>query len=211
MDLDTYLATHRTAWERLATLSKGGRRHVRRLSGAEVGELVGLYQQASADLSCARTCYRDAGLVSYLTILVSTAGSVISGSRTRTWRALLEFFTVTFPAAVWRSRRFMALSAALLLIPALATGIWIAYSTDARNLAIPEALQQTYVNHDFEDYYESDRASQFASTVFTNNIEVGIMAFASGLLFGLPTIVVLIYNGISIGVAGGLFAQTASY
>ena len=177
------------------------------MSDDEVNDLVALYQKTSANLSYVRTYYRDPGLVSYLTTLVSTSGNVIYGTRSRTWRALADFFVITFPAAVWGSRRFMAISAALLLVPAIVFAVWIANSTEARNLAIPPALAQSYVDKEFEEYYASEQASQFASHVYTNNIQVGIMAFASGLLFGIPTIIVLVFNGANVGVAAGLFAH----
>jgi uncharacterized membrane protein SpoIIM required for sporulation len=42
--------------------------------------------------------------------------------------------------------------------------------------------------------------------VFTNNVRVGILAFAAGVLLCLPTALLLVTNGANLGVAGGLFA-----
>ncbi len=177
------------------------------MSEVEVAELVQLYQRSSAHLSHVRSYYRDPALVMYLTRVVSKAGAAIYGSKPRTLRALGRFFSVSYPAATWHARRFLAVSAALLLVPALLGGAWIADSPAARDAAIPPAAREAYLYKDFEEYYESERASQFASEVFTNNIGVGIVAFASGIAFCIPTAWLLITNGANIGFAGGLFAS----
>jgi len=51
VDVDAFVVAHRPTWDRLETLVK--RR--RRLTGAEVDELVDLYQQVSTHLSMVRS------------------------------------------------------------------------------------------------------------------------------------------------------------
>jgi uncharacterized membrane protein SpoIIM required for sporulation len=41
--------------------------------------------------------------------------------------------------------------------------------------------------------------------VFTNNAGVGILAFGAGILAGVPTVLVLLLNGVNVGIMGGLF------
>src|SRR5690606_21407311 len=55
--------------------------------------------------------------------------------------------------------------------------------------------------------YSSSSATQFASEVTVNNIQVAVGAFAGGALLCLPAAFVLAINGANIGVAGGLFAD----
>lgn len=207
MDIDRFLVTNEPLWQRLAELTTRARRGVGRLSAAELDELVRLYQRASTHLSYVRTYYGDPGLTLRLTGLVASAGSVIYGTRPRTLRAIGSFFTVTFPAAMWDSRRFIAISAALFIVPALAVGAWLANSPRALEAAAPEALREAYVSQEFEEYYTSDPATQFASQVFTNNAQVGFYAFALGpLTLGIGTGAILVLNAANLGVAGGLFA-----
>ncbi len=206
MDLDRFLATNAAAWERLATLTARANRGVRRLDATELEELVALYQRTSTHLSLARTYLRDPGLVARLTGLVAAAAAVVYGTRPRTLRALGRFFTTTFPAAVWHLRRFVAVSALLLLVPALAMGIWLDSSPRAVDAAAPEAVRQALIEEDFEAYYSSAPAAEFATQVFTNNVRVAVLAFAGGILACLPTAYVLVFNGANVGVAGGLFA-----
>jgi uncharacterized membrane protein SpoIIM required for sporulation len=214
MDVDTFLATNQRSWDRLASLVQRAGRSVQRLSPDELEEMVTLYQRTATHLSYARTTYRDPALTATLSSLVARAGAVVYGSRPRTLRALGQFFAVTFPAAVWYSRRFILISAALLLVPAFAVGVWVGTSPRAVEATGPKAVREAYINQDFEQYYRSAPASEFASQVFTNNVQVSIYAFAAGIAFCVPTALILLFNGANIGVAGGLFAsvgQTAKF
>jgi uncharacterized membrane protein SpoIIM required for sporulation len=47
----------------------------------------------------------------------------------------------------------------------------------------------------------------FGSYLFANNTRVGILAFASGILFGLPTVLLQLYNGIMIGTISAIFLR----
>ncbi len=207
MDIDRFIARHARTWDRLDELSSRAGRGVRRLSPAEVDELVETYQRVSSHLSHARAAYGDPALTARLTRLVGRANGVIHGSRARTLRAVGDFFAWRFPAAVWQSGRFVAASAALLLAPALALGTWLAVSDEARDVAAPEEVRAAYLEEDFEAYYSSSPASQFATEVTVNNIQVAIVAFATGVVLCLPAAFVLLLNGANLGVAGGLFAD----
>ena len=206
MDLDRFLAAHGPAWDRLEALTARADRGIRRLDAAELEELVALYQRASTHLSLARTYAPDPGLLARLTGLVASAASVIYGTRARTLRTLGRFFTTTFPGAVWQLRRFVVVSALLLMVPALAVGLWLDTSPRAVEAAAPEAVRTAFLEEDFEDYYSSAPASQFAAQVFTNNVRVAVLAFAGGILACLPTAYVLMFNGANVGMSGGLFA-----
>ena len=67
-------------------------------------------------------------------------------------------------------------------------------------------MREAYVNEDFESYYSSEPAAQFASEVFVNNVQVAIYAFAAGILLCGLTAYILVTNGANVGVAAGLFA-----
>src|SRR4029077_15820581 len=88
----------------------------------------------------------------------------------------------------------------------LALGVWISHSPSAYEATAPAAVRQAYVQDDFEAYYSSEPAVQFASEVFTNNVRVAALAFASGILLCVLTAWILVQNGLSLGLAAGLFA-----
>ncbi len=207
MDFDRFLAVNRPSWDRLASLTKrtGGR--TARLSAAELDEFVRLYQRASAHLSYAQTNFADPGLIAQLSRLVAAAGAIIYGTRPRTLRSFGRFFTRTFPAAVWRLRRFVVISAVLTFAPALAVGAWLSTSPQAVQASGPAAVRQAYVNQDFQSYYSSQPAAAFATEVYTNNVRVALLAFAGGILICIPTVYLLVTNGAQLGLAAGLFTS----
>lgn len=205
MDVDRFVATHQGSWDRLDVLVTRAGRGVRRLSSAELDELVTGYQQVSTHLSLARTTYREPALTAALTRLTARAGALVYGTRSATLRALRDFFAVTFPAALCHARAFIAISALLFLLPAVAVGAWLATSPAALDVAAPPEFREAYVQEDFAAYYSENPSAVFGATVTTNNIQVGFLAFAAGIAYCVLTVFVLVFNGANVGFAAGLF------
>lgn len=205
MDIDAYVARHRGEWARLEELlDKGGRRG--RLSGAEVDELVHLYQRVSTHLSVVRSASPDPALVARLSTLVARARSAVTGASTPAWKELARFFTVTFPAALYRSVRWWAAVGVAFCLVSLVVGWWVASTPEVQaSIAAPEEIRQL-VNRDFEAYYSSAPAGSFAARVFTNNAWVAALSLALG-VFLLPVGFVLWQNALNVGIAGGLMAS----
>lgn len=206
MDLDRFLGERRPDWDRLDDLTRRSRRGVGRMDAAEVEEMVRLYRRTATDLSFARTRYREPAVEAKLTQLVAAAGAVVMGAQPRGRHALRRFFTSTFPAAVWHVRWFVVVSAALTILPGVLVGTWLARSDRALEAAGPAAVREAYVEEDFAAYYSSEPASSFATQVFTNNVRVAFVAYASGVALCAPTALVLAFNGANVGAAGGMFA-----
>jgi uncharacterized membrane protein SpoIIM required for sporulation len=203
VDVDRFIARNQTSWNRLGELTRLRRRS---LTPAQVDELVQLYQRTSAHLSHARTERADPALVARLTLLVASAAGMLYGTRSRSAAGFARFFTTSFPAAVWHTRRFVVVAALLLLVPAFVMGTWLASSDAALEASGPDAAREAYVQDDFEAYYSSAPAGQFATEVTVNNIQVSILAFAAGALLCVVTAWLLVFNGANVGVAGGTFA-----
>jgi uncharacterized membrane protein SpoIIM required for sporulation len=205
VDLDRYLATYRPSWDRLASLAARARRSPGSLDPAEADELVTLYQQVSTQLSFARNHFADPALTAELTGIVAAANATLYRRTASPRAALRRFFVVSFPAAVWHLRAFVAVSAAATLLPVAVVGLWLATTEEALAFAGPEAARAAYVEEEFEAYYSSAPAGQFATEVLVNNIQVSFLAFAAGVLFGIGTVLILVYNGANLGIALGLF------
>lgn len=203
MDVDRFIVQNQPAWLRLEQLTRTPRR---RLTPEQVTELVQLYQRTSAHLSHARSERADPAVVARLTRLVAVAAGMLYSTRSRSAAGFVRFFTTTFPAAVWHARRFVVAAALLLLVPGFVVGTWIALSEEALEASGPDAVREAYVEDDFEAYYSSAPAGQFATQVTVNNIQVSIYAFAAGALLCVVTAGILAFNGANVGVAGGLFA-----
>lgn len=205
MDLDAYVAAHRGDWDRLAALLKRARRPAR-MSGAEVEQLVALYQRTATHLSVARSLGADPALVARLSMLVGRGRSAAVGVAAPARSDLARFVLVTVPAAIWRVRWWWALTSAAFTAVSVGLGAWVATHPSVQGaIATPEQVRQL-VEHDFVDYYSSHPASAFAASVWTNNAWIAAAALILGILLGLPTIYLLWSNAANVGVIGGLMA-----
>lgn len=208
MDLDAFVAAHQGAWWRLQQLTEHAR-SITRVSPDELDELVHLYQHVGAHLALARVQYAaDTSLVNRLTLLVGDAHGVLYGQRDpEVRRGLLHFVTVTYPAAIYALRRFILVATLLTFVPWAAMQVWLSISPEAFDVVAPDAATDQYINQDFEDYYSNQPSQDFATQVFLNNIRVGFLAFAAGILLCIITAALLAWNGANGGVAGGLFTH----
>ena len=205
MDLDAYVSAHRGEWQRLEELL-GRASRPRRLRGADVDELVELYQRTATSLSVLQSTGRDEQLVARLSTLVARARGVVAGGRQASWSGVVRFLAEDFPAVCYRTRWWWGGAALAFLVVATALGVWVAADPDVQAaVGDPETVRRL-VEEDFEDYYSSAPAQDFAARVFTNNAFVAAQAVAFGLLLGLPIPYVLLSNAANVGISGGLLA-----
>jgi uncharacterized membrane protein SpoIIM required for sporulation len=202
MDIDAYVAAHRQDWQRLEELLGRGRS---RRTGAEVDELVTLYQRVATHLSVVRSASPDPALVGRLSSLVARARSAVTGTHVPAWRDVARFFVVVYPAALYRSARWWVPVGVAFCLVGLVVGWWVAANPEVQaTIAAPEQIR-ALVEEDFEDYYSSAPAGSFAAKVATNNAWVAALALALGVLL-LPVVWILWQNALNVGIAGGLMA-----
>ena len=201
MDLDRFVATHRSDWERLRQLTRRSR-----LSGEEADEFVDLYGRASTDLSVVRSEAPDPALVAELSTLVARARGTTTGTRRFRTDDIARYFVVTFPLVVYRARWWVAGVTAGFLLVSIGLGAWVAANPDVQGALAPPSYVEQLVNEDFESYYSSDPAASFAARVWTNNAWVAALSLAFGGLLGLPVLWVLWQNASNVGVVGGFMA-----
>jgi uncharacterized membrane protein SpoIIM required for sporulation len=200
VDVDAYIAAHRGEWQRLEELLRR-----RRLSGDEVDELVWLYQRVTTHLSVVRSASPDPALVGRLTTLVARARSAVTGRNVAAWRDVARFFTVIYPAALYRSARWWVPTGVVSCLVSLVVGAWVAHSPAVQaSIAAPDQIR-ALVDHQFEDYYSSHPAGSFAAQVATNNARVTALALILG-VFLIPVIFILWQNAVNVGISAGLMA-----
>ena len=200
MDLDAFVAVHRAEWDRLDELARR-----RRLSGVEVDELVTLYQRAATHLSLVRSSAPDPELAGRLSTTVARARAAVAGGHEPPLRELARFVTVSFPAAVWRTRWWTLAATTYSVVVALGYGIWVARTPAAQAaLGTDEQIRQL-VEVRFEQYYSEYAATSFAANVWTNNAFVAALSIALG-VSGVGVLWVLHSNAYNVGVIGGLMA-----
>ncbi|HHI88783.1 MAG TPA: stage II sporulation protein M [Hellea balneolensis] len=220
--VETSLKSHKFRLEREAgwkqledLLAKLERRSLRSLSDAEMIALPGLYRAALSSLNVARATSLDQDVIAYLENLSTRAYFAIYGSQVSIWKRIARFFSIVWPKAVQSLWRETLVSGLVMLL-----GVLLAYFLVRQNMdwyfhfvpegmmggrspaATTEELRQTlYDNNGVSGL------SFFASFLFSHNSRIAIMAFALGFAFALPSIFLMLYNGLILGAFLALFAE----
>ncbi len=200
MAIDEFIQQRQPTWERLKSLTA-----TKPQTAEQVDELVALYRSTSSDLSFARAEFGDPDLTAYLTQVVAGASSVLYRRTESPRRSVRRYFEVTFPAAVWYIRRYIAVAALCFFGPWLVIGVWASVDPEVMEAIAPAETRSEYVNEQFEAYYQGGRSGGFAFAVTFNNIRVAFLAWSLGVTAGLGTVAILVYNGIGIGGAWAAF------
>lgn len=202
MDLDAYVAERRGEWNRLEVLARR-----RRLSPDEADELVLLYQRAATHLSVVRSHSPDPILLTALSQLVIAARAAITGGRDYSFRPVLTFFTSSFPAQLYRTRRWWL---TVMVVSVLLLGVLMWYFSANPNVislfGSGQEMQQ-YAERDFENYYSEFAAQNFYASVWSNNALIAAQCLASGVLL-LPVLYILGQNILLLAMAGGVMIYT---
>ncbi len=188
---------------------------LRRLTAEQLARLPHLYRATLSSLSVARSISLDRALVLYLESLVGRAYFVVYGTRQHVGRQLADFFTWRWPASV-RAARWHILFAIAITV----AGVAMAYSLTRNNsdyyytFAGDMAQGRTPASSTTELHdglYHSESTSEmlgtFAADLFSHNARIGILAFALGFVAGLPTLLLLFYNGLTLGAFAALYAS----
>lgn len=203
MDIDVFVAAHRAEWDRLEQLVDAARRP-RRMSGRDVDELVELYQRAATHLSVLQAAGPDPVLLGRLSGLVARARNAVSGTRQASWRDVARFLREDFPAVLYHSRWWWGAVTVGCLLVGFAWAAYLIRHPEAQAALVREEEVEQLVNHDFEDYYSSGPAQDFAAHVWTNNAMIAAAAVVSGILLGLPVFYMLYANAMNVGIAAAL-------
>ncbi|OBK79381.1 stage II sporulation protein M [Mycobacterium sp. 1164985.4] len=200
MDVDAFVLAHRPTWDRLEQLIK--RR--RQLTGAEVDELVDLYQRVSTHLSIMRTASADPVVIGRLSGLIAQARAAVTGAHAPLWREFVRFWTVSFPVVAYRSRWWWIGTALAFFAVAALIAVWVSGSPEVRAMiGTPDEIDQM-VNNDFAAYYSEHPAASFALQVWVNNAWISLQCLGFAILLGIPIPYVVFQNAANLGVAAGL-------
>jgi uncharacterized membrane protein SpoIIM required for sporulation len=200
VDVDAFLLTHRATWDRLDQLI----RRRRSLTGAEVDELVELYQRVSTHLSMLRSASSDSLLVGRLSSLVARARSAVTGAHAPLSGTFVRFWTVSFPVVAYRTWRWWLATAVVFFAVVAIIAFWVAGNPEVQSaIGTPMDIDEL-VNHDVEAYYSEHPATSFALQVWVNNSWVAAKCIAMSVLLGVPIPFVLFQNAANVGVISGL-------
>jgi len=203
-------------WRRLEQIVRRLERgSIRPLPDKDNVDLPVLYRQAASSLAVARETSLDAATLRFLEDLVTRAWYQVYGPRVGLFRWLARFLGGDWSRAV----RAIWLDI-VLAFTAMAAGVAAGWLLVARNAdwyftLVPGAMaggrvpgaSRAELAETLATGSDAGGLSAFAAYLFYNNATVCILAFALGFAFGVPTLMLLIYNMAMLGAMAWLFAS----
>jgi uncharacterized membrane protein SpoIIM required for sporulation len=203
--VDEFVSRRRPEWDRLEKLL--ARTGTNRLGGLRPGEvlaLAGLYRRATADLARARRDWPTEPVTAYLNGLVARGHAAVYRGGGNVAERVATFYKVTLPQTYREAGPYLIAAALLLFGPALLAFIAITLDPNLAYALVPAQLVTIVHNHQLWTQIPTSYRPLMSGVIMTNNIAVSIAAFAFGVLLALPTIYVLMTNGIQLGALLGL-------
>lgn len=217
MKQEQFITAHEAQWQRLeAWLEKKPRKKPPVSTKASPTEFAALYRQTCQHLALARTRLYSPHLINRLNRLVLESHQIMYGERRNLFKAMARYVLVDFPVRVRQKWRLVLLSALLFYVPFVGMITAIQVNPDMVYTVMDGAtlrkLEYMYnpenretVGRDWDRQADAD-LMMFGYYV-KNNTGIGFRTFASGLLFGVGTVFVVLFNGLYIGAAAGHLTQ----
>ncbi|MBB4097398.1 stage II sporulation protein M [Sphingomonas kyeonggiensis] len=186
------------------------------LSDEDLFELPVLYRAALSSLSVARETSLDADLVAYLEALCARAYFVLYGVQPPLRRRIASYFATGWPLALRSLARETVIAVLLMLLGAVATYCLVASDPSWYHSIVPADLAggrgpQSSAAELRAGLYDGGgkdgMLGVFATYLFTHNAQISLMCFALGFAFGVPTILLLVYNGCILGAFMAVFVS----
>lgn len=200
---DRFRLEREADWQKLeAIVARMEAGRLRKLSDEDVLALPVLYRTVVSSLSVARETSLDAATLAYLEALVQRAWFLVYGPRVSLWQWLGHFLSGEWSRAV----RAMGKDV-LIALGVMVTGVvvgWLLVASDIEwyhalvppemaSGRVPGASREVLMGTLFGNQGQ-DAKSAFAASLFSNNAQVAILAFALGFAFGVPTLLLLVHN-----------------
>jgi uncharacterized membrane protein SpoIIM required for sporulation len=207
--VDRFSEARSPGWRELEALVAEAGRRPERLGPAKALRLGSLYRAAAADLATARRRFPNDPATARLEALVGRARHLVYDSRPRR-ASLVRFFAQDYWRLIAERPKPLLLSFALLAGAAALGALWAVQDPAAAIGVVPKEFRAaTEPGHPWRDMTGGEQAA-FTASIFTNNIWVTLVAFAGGIAAGIPTAAALLYNGLLLGVIGGLMVENGN-
>lgn len=165
------------------------------------------YRRLCQQLALARQRGYSPALVARLQALMQRGHGLLYRTPRFRWRRVFEFLFADFPQLVRGQATVMGVSLALFATPLLASFVLVQLHPDLIHLLLDDAhlakLERMYDPAAEHLGRDSGTDWMMFGYYILNNIGIGLRTFASGLLAGIGTVAVLLFNGVNIGAAAG--------
>lgn len=212
---DRFRLERETDWRRLEDIVKRMERGgLRRVTDEDLLALPTLYRTAASSLSVARETSLDVATKTYLESLVQRAWFQVYGPRKGLFGWLREFLMGGWSRAVREIWLDICVALFVMVAGTIVGWLLVAQDTDWYYRLVPTGFQDTRVPgasreqlmRTLQTEDGTGGLSAFAASLFSNNAGVAILAFALGFAFGIPSLMLLVYNLAVLGAMMWLFA-----
>lgn len=177
----------------------------------DIDELKSIYLDITEDLSYAQTHYPRSTTTQYLNDIAARAHQKVYRSKPASKNKILNFYKYEFPLMFSKYHPQLILAFTVFLFFSLIG----AYSAAVDDSFVRLILGDTYVNMTLENIKEGDPMKVYKEAnqidmflgITVNNIRVGLIAFAFGILAGLGTFFIAMQNAIMLGSFQYFFAE----
>lgn len=184
------------------------------LAAAELPDFARRYREVAADLARVRTYGADPPIRARLERLVAAGHGALYRQERRTWPRIWSFIARECPAAIVESRRYVTLAFLTFMLPAVGGYALLRERPELAPELLPDVMleraeagvERQRSGLGFVEAEAGDRPIM-ASSIIGNNIRVAFSCFAGGIVFGVGSLLLLAYNGLSIGASSGHFAN----
>jgi len=193
-----FISNNQKTWQELEDILKSCNSKAKKPEDIDkLHRLFYLYQLACGHLSIARTRYGNTGTAEYLNNLVARAHQAIYVTKPKSFSGLLRFLAKGFPALLRNEHPMFLISTGIFILSFLFSFLTVLYLEDYALTFVPAEYADAIRNSDGSVAAINNAIASVA--IFTNNISVGITAFALGITFGVGTVYVLAKNGMLLG------------
>ena len=203
MNLDAFVRRRTPEWDELAQLVANAGHHPEKLGPGGVRRLGATYRAAAADLALARRRWPGDPVTVRLEDLVGRSRHLVYATASRS-ASLRQFLSRGYWRLVRERLGLVGLCWLLMIVPAVLVGAWAASDPAAAGRFLPGQFRGAGGNTGRDLGLSVGYQATLAGQILTNNIQVSFVAFAGGILAGVGTTLVLLYNGALIGGVAGL-------
>ncbi len=218
--MSSFMSRHKQDWEELEELVRLGRKSIRKLRPEQRQRLDTLYRRTTVHLARVTTMTNDPHLTEYLNGLAAAAHSLIYlPPRRSPFAGATAFVTSGFARVIARSGAAHLTSAMLFFVgatvgyfAALADPLMMHALWPAGDLRQPGSSPEQLLGVLRSGRDQGGGAKfQFTSMLFQHNLKVGLLAMATGILASVPTVFLMLFNGVLIGVFAAIHHQAGIY
>lgn len=209
MLVDEFIQSRQNDWQQLTRLLDRSQKNIQQLTPDEVKTMGRLYRAATSDLAVVQRDYAHHRVTTYLNQLVARAHSIVYRSEPLAFDRFIRFATTGFPQVYRETLPFTLIAAIMFIIPAIVAGLSTAWQPELSRWLLPEMAQQMVETIERGELWTDipiEERPYASSFIMRNNIQVAFLAFGSGILAGVVTLWIMIFNGLLIGGITGLTA-----